>query len=202
MSTCFTPSVNLTGRSALITGTPVVSLCTSRSEAFGAAKTPRTQMVVLPPPGIPSGDDPLEKAPMRSFAQGFVPLPEETYANRSFTTELPQTWQGEVTTIGVSEIGPVTEDLVEKAREIPVDADASRAFVEFSQMVKGERQEALAEQARRATSPVGGRPTCGDQEGRGVVSNFQTIYLDGVKCVEYWGAPNGNVPKLFGGSSA
>lgn len=145
-------------------------------------------------PGIPSGQDPLDNAPLRSY----VPRPLETYDDRGFATILPRTWEGETDTIGVSDIEPVTKEDLEEARQVEVDAASTGALVEYSMMVKDEREEMLAEQKRRSSLGQTGRATCGETEGKAFVSNYQTIQVDGVKCVEYWGKPNGPVPRLFG----
>lgn len=132
--------------------------------------------------------------------RSFVPRPVETYEERSFATELPKTWEGEVTTIGTTDLEdvPVEKLTPSGSLEVSVDAASSSAFLEISDMLREERKESLRKLEEAAANPVGGRPTCGEEEGRGFISNFDTRYLDGVKCVEYWGVPNGPVPRLFG----
>lgn len=147
----------------------------------------------LPPPGLPSNVDFQDGSPVQSY----VPQPEETYEKRGFTTLLPRTWAGEVTSIGVIDVQEEEEEAAE-GTIIPVDPDSSAAFSEFSRIMKEDRENALAEQARLNSTEMSGRATCGESEGRENVSNFQPIKLESTKCVEYWGAPNGPVPRLFG----
>lgn len=193
---CFTTSINpATARAAFLTGSsPDKSICTTKT--VQSLPTPRANLGALPPPGIPSGQDPLEGAPLRSF----VPRPVETYDDRSFATELPKTWEGEVTTIGTTDLEdePAGQLTSSGSLEITVDSASTSAFLEISDMLREERKEALRKLEEAAATPVEGRPTCGEEEGRGFISNFDTRYLGGVKCVEYWGAPNGPVPRLFG----
>lgn len=158
--------------------------------------TPRAQLPKLPPPGIPSGEASSDGEPLQNFS----PSPEMSYEKRSFTTSLPQTWAGEVPSISVADVEDSSDSNFSNQIEVP--DESTNAFIEYSELVKSEREAALAEQARRSAAPASGRPTCGDEEGRAVVSNFLTQYLEGVKCVEYWGVPNGPVPKLFDGPSA
>lgn len=125
----------------------------------------------------------------------------ETYENRSFATPLPRTWEGDVPSFGVSDVEPsqTTDDTPEDTDLTIIEDDESpSALAEFIELMKEERKQILDEQARRNSVVQTGRPTCGPSEGREVVSNFQPIYMDGTKCVEYWGAPNGPVPRLFG----
>lgn len=149
-------------------------------------------------PGVPPGEDPLENAPMRYYK----PRPAEDYSDRGFATPLPRTWEGNTDTIGVSDIEPVTEEELAKRGEIEVSVASSGAFLEFSDMVREERKQQLEELIARNTAPTTGRATCGEEEGKTFVSNYRTILVDGVKAVEYWGAPNGPVPRLFGGEGA
>lgn len=195
MSICFTPSLSLKARTAFATNSSAGAACSRRSNVGSPVVTPRAQLSKLPPPGIPSGDS-VDGESIQSYS----PNPETSYERRSFTTNLPQTWAGEITSVSVTDF---EEDSTASklAREIQVSDESTAAFAEYSEMVKNEREAALAEQARRSSAPASGRATCGEEEGRAVVSNFLTQYLDGVKCVEYWGAPNGPVPKLFGGPS-
>lgn len=143
-------------------------------------------------PGVPPGEDARDNAPLRDY----VPRPVETYEKRGFATVLPKTWEGEVGTIGAPEA-----PLLVEPEEEEVDSVSTGAFLEYAQMMKQEREEALRKQSERNSVEQTGRPTCGESEGREFVSNAQDILLDGVKVVEYWGAPNGPVPRLFGGSS-
>lgn len=198
MTTCFTPSVNVTtSRPTSFLSGITETICTN-PQPFRSSTRATPKAADLPPPGIPSGQDPLEGAPLRSF----VPRPVETYDNRSFTAPIPQTWEGEVTTIGVADIEPVTKESLAASREIVVDAAATSAFLEYSDAVRADRQQSLEDLAKRNAEPVYGRATCGEEEGRGFISNFDTRYLTGVKAVEYWGVPNGPVPRLFGGPSS
>lgn len=182
VSPCFVPSVSLPSRTVSVRP----SVCGTR--------VPRASLGKLPSPGIPSGQDPLEGAPLRDY----VPRPLETYDDRSFTDPIPQTWEGEITTIGVTDIEPVTKESLEKARQVQVDNTSTSAFLEFSDTVRAERKAQLEAQAARNSVEQDGRATCGEAEGREFVSNAIPIYYEGVKCVEYWGAANGPVPRLFG----
>lgn len=192
MHPCFTAPISAPSLSPFLA--PALACPLPAAGARSAPAAPRAQ-ADLPPPGIPSGQDPLNGAPLRHY----VTRPLETYDDRSFATILPRTWEGETTTIGVSDVEPVTKEQLEEARKVPVDAASTGAFVEFAAMMKDEREQQLAEQARRNALPKEGRPTCGKEEGTSLVSNYQPILIDGVKCVEYWGVPNGPVPRLFGG---
>lgn len=144
-------------------------------------------------PGVPPGEDARENAPLSDY----VPRPVETYDNRGFAKVLPRTWAGATETIGVASMPTLPEDR-ERARIIQVDNEATGAFVRFAQMVKDDREKELAELKARNATPMTGRATCGEEEGKEFVSNYRTVLVDGVKSVEYWGAPNGPVPKLFG----
>lgn len=147
-------------------------------------------------PGVPPGEDARDNQPLRYY----VPRPKETYEKRGFATILPRTWEGEVTTIGADDVPGLLAD--QPPTEIEVDAESSGAFVEFAQMVKAEREQQLANLVARNAAPKEGRPTCGEAEGTALVSNYRTVLVEGVKAVEYWGAPNGPVPRLFGGPTA
>lgn len=177
------------GATATFTGTPV------RRSVCGKRPALRAGLDLVP--GVPSGQDARDNAPLRHF----VPRPVETYDDRAFSTKLPDTWSGDdfETTIGALDVPPLTKESIEEARLIPVDAASTSAFLEFSDMVRDERAALLARQAERNAVPQSGRPTCGVSEGREYVSN---AYDDGVKCVEYWGTPNGPVNRLFGGDGA
>lgn len=193
MVTCFNPPLSLS-HASFTTGASS-AICTRATTAKPTFSTPRAAANDIPPPGIPSGQDPLDGAPMRHF----VNRPIETYEDRGFATVLPRGWAGEVPSVGVTDIEPVTKESIEEARKVRVDAAATGAFVEYSRLVKDEREAMLAEQAKRNAIEGTGRPTCGEEEGKEFVSNYQPILVDGVKCVEYWGEPNGPVPRLFGG---
>lgn len=132
----------------------------------------------------------------------FVPRPVETYDDRGFATILPRTWEGETNTIGASDIAPLTKESIEESRAIQVTAASTGAFVDYAQMVKSEREKELSDLAARSSLGQSGRATCGEEEGKAFVSNYRTVLVEGVKAVEYWGAPNGNVPRVFGGAGA
>lgn len=149
----------------------------------------------LSPPGLPSGINYQDGSSIQSYS----PQPEETYEKRGFTTVLPRTWEGEVTSIGVIDVQTEVEEAAQKTLPA-VDDESSSAFSEFARLMKEERENSLAEQARLNSVEMSGRPTCGESEGREYVSNFQPVKLESTKCVEYWGAPNGPVPRLFGES--
>ena len=155
-------------------------------------QTVRAELNLIP--GVPPGEDARDNAPLRNY----VPRPIETYDDRSFSTILPRTWEGEINTIGVSDITPETT----KSKEIEVSIESTGAFVDYARMVKEEREQALEEQKKRSTLGYTGRATCGESEGKAFVSNYRTILTEGVKVVEYWGVPNGPVPRLFGGPGA
>lgn len=146
---------------------------------------------------MPPGEDARENAPLRYY----VPRPVETYENRGFAKILPRTWEGETETIGIASMPTLPEDR-ERARIIQVDNESTGAFLRFAQMVKEDREKELAELKIRNAIPMTGRATCGEEEGKEFVSNYRPVLVDGVKSVEYWGAPNGPVPKLFGGPGA
>ncbi|KAI0564781.1 hypothetical protein FGB62_23g29 [Gracilaria domingensis] len=167
-----------------------------RSTPAPVRVVPRAELRLQP--GIPSGQDPQENAPLRYYK----PRPIETYEDRSFATVLPRNWAGENSSIGAADIPPLTKESIEKSRQVEVTPESSSAFLEYSMMVKAEREQALEEQKKRSTLGKTGRATCGEAEGKAFVSNYQTVLVDGVKAVEYWGAPNGPVPRLFGGPGA
>ncbi|CAN8076541.1 unnamed protein product [Agarophyton chilense] len=160
--------------------------------------TPRAELSLEP--GIPSGVDPQENAPLRYYKS----RPMETYEKRSFATTLPRNWAGEDNTIGSGdiEIDPRTKVQVFMSREIQVPQESTSAFLEYSMQMKEEREKALQLQKEQSEKEQTGRATCGEEEGKELVSNYRTILVDGVKAVEYWGEPNGPVPRLFGGPSA
>lgn len=158
------------------------------------SRVPRASLGKLPTPGIPSGQDPLDGAPLRDYK----PRPVETYDKRSFTDAIPQTWDGEITTIGVTDMEPVTKESLEEDSQVSVSAADTGSFLAFSDMVRAERKAELEAQAARNAVEQTGRATCGESEGKEFVSNAVPILVEGVKCVEYWGAPNGPVPRLFG----
>lgn len=91
-------------------------------------------------PGLPPGEDARENAPLRYY----VPVPVETYEKRSFATVLPKTWEGEVVTIGTSDVPEMTKESIAEAKLVPVSAASTAAFLEYSNMVKAEREAALA----------------------------------------------------------
>jgi hypothetical protein len=147
-------------------------------------QTPRASLNLVP--GIPPGEDPLENAPLRYY----VPRPTEDYSQRGFATLLPQTWAGEAPTIGAFDIDQsLTKEKIEDAKFEPVDVASSGAFVDFARMMQEERKIALAKFDKK--EDIGGRPTCGESEGRGIVSNYRKELVEGVKCVEYWGTNYG-----------
>lgn len=195
MAACFTPSLALTPRSTFVPAVNSSPICRINGTARGPALSRVMMSTELPPPGLPSNVDIQDGSPIQSY----VPKPEETYEKRGFTTLLPRTWAGEITTIGVTDIQAEEEEAAEKSLP-PVDPEASSAFSEFSRIMKEDRENALAEQARFNSVEMSGRATCGESEGRERVSNFPPIKLESTKCVEYWGAPNGPVPRLFGDS--
>lgn len=161
-----------------------------------APSTTRCELSLIP--GVPPGEDARENAP----PDYYVPRPVETYENRGFAKVLPRTWEGEFETIGKPDIPTQTEEEDEEADAIEVDSESTGAFVRFAQMVKEDREKELAQLEARNAAPKTGRATCGEEEGKEFVSNYRPILVEGVKSVEYWGTPNGPVPRLFGGSSA
>lgn len=175
----FTPSANVTRRHVRYSGT--------------RRNTPTADLKLVP--GVPPGEDARENAPMRYY----VPRPAETYEKRGFSTILPKTWEGEIETIGVGDIPPITEESLEESKYVEVDSVANSAFVQYAQMMKAEREASLEKLKERNAVKQTGRATCGETEGRELVSNYSEILVDGVKAVEYWGVPNGAVPRLFGG---
>ncbi|CAN8076539.1 unnamed protein product [Agarophyton chilense] len=116
-------------------------LSTSRPMMTGgrARLTPRAELRLEP--GIPSGVDPQENAPLQYFKS----RPVETYEKRSFTTALPRNWAGEETSIGSGdiEIDPRTKAQVDRSREIQVPQESTSAFLEYSMQMKEEREKAL-----------------------------------------------------------
>lgn len=191
---CFATSATALGKSLF--GAPVAQSTSPRPRRAAPAQTVRAELPLVP--GVPPGEDVRDNAPLRYY----VPRPVETYEDRGFATILPRTWEGETETVGASDIPPLTKESIEESRQVPVDAAATGAFVAFSQMVKAEREAQLAELKARNAAPTSGRATCGEEEGKTYVSNYRTVLVDGVKCVEYWGRPNGAVPRLFGGPGA
>lgn len=111
-------------------------------------------------PGLPPGEDARENAPLRYY----VPVPVETYADRSFATVLPKTWEGEVVTIGAPDVPQMTEESIAEAKLVPLSAVSTAAFLEYSQSVKAEREAALAAYVLW----WGGREVVGKGENGGV----------------------------------
>lgn len=187
---CFVPSLPV--RPSLAAAS---SICRAPQPSIKPL-TPRAGLDLIP--GVPPGEDARENAPLRDY----VPRPVETYEDRGFATVLPQNWAGETSSIGVADVVdlvPVKEDAREALAN--VDAAATGAFVEYAQMMREERQAELDSLKERSGLGDTGRATCGEEEGKAFVSNYRTVLVDGVKAVEYWGAPNGPVPRLFGWSS-
>mmetsp|Transcript_14316 Transcript_14316/g.38371 ORF Transcript_14316/g.38371 Transcript_14316/m.38371 type:complete len:159 (+) Transcript_14316:153-629(+) len=152
------------------------------SVAGGVTRSRKTALVCVKlVPGIPSGMNPRENQPLRSY----VPAPVEDYSKRSFATVLPKTWEGEVPTVGAADNEGVTEESVKESKYVPESSVSNSAFVEYARMMQREREAAIAKLL--STKPVTeGRPTCGEQEGRMFVSNYNPVLVEGVKCVEYW----------------
>jgi len=147
-------------------------------------------------PGVPSGQDVRDNAPLRHY----VPRPAETYADRGFATKLPKNWAGEdFDSIGAADIPPMTKESLAESRRVQVDSAANSAFLEFANMMKDDRANSLARQAQRNSATYEGRATCGESEGKEIVSNYSEILVEGVLCTEYWGTPYGPVPRVFGG---
>ena len=145
---------------------------------------------------MPPGEDVRDNAPLRDY----VPRPVETYEQRGFATVLPRNWAGETSSIGVADVAdlvPVREDALQALAN--VDAASTGAFVEYTRSVRKDREMQLDALKERNAMPTTGRATCGEEEGKAFVSNYRTVLVEGVKAVEYWGAPNGPVPRLFGG---
>lgn len=191
---CFSPTLAVT-RSEFLAGSPLKAP-TRPTPQVTSRTSPRAQLPLIP--GVPPGEDARDNAPMRYF----VPRPVETYDDRGFATILPRTWEGETNTIGASDIAPLTKESIEESRAIQVTAASTGAFVDYAQMVKSEREKELSDLAARSSLGQSGRATCGEEEGKAFVSNYRTVLVEGVKAVEYWGAPNGNVPRVFGGAGA
>lgn len=193
-----------------VPATPALSttfLGSSLSNATSATPAPLPRALRRPAraeldliPGIPPGEDARENAPLRYY----VPRPVETYENRGFATILPKTWEGETQTIGVVDLPALAKNDEKAAEEriVKVDAASTGAFVQFAQMMKDEREKELDMLKERNAAPTTGRATCGEEEGKAFVSNYRPVLVDGVKAVEYWGEPNGPVPRLFGGPTA
>lgn len=193
MCPCFVTGAASLGTSLF--GTAVAPSVTPLTRPARVATTPRAELDLVP--GLPSGEDARDNAPLRHF----VPVPPvETYEKRSFTTPLPQTWEGDVQTIGASDVKEM--QVAQERKIIQVDAASTGAFVDFVQLVKDDRQNELDALKERNAAPTTGRATCGEEEGKTYVSNYRAVLVEGVKAVEYWGAPNGPVPKLFGGPTA
>lgn len=193
------PLCFVTGASSLSTtlfGAQITQATSPRSRPTLSVRTIRAELPLIP--GVPPGEDARDNAPLRHY----VPRPIETYEDRGFSTILPRTWEGETETIGASDIPSLTKEDVEQSRIVQVDAAATGAFIDYAQMVKADREAQLKELLERNAAPTSGRATCGEEEGKAYVSNYRTVLVDGVKCVEYWGVANGPVPRLFGGPGA
>lgn len=136
-------------------------------------------------PGIPPGEDARENAPLRYY----VPRPAEDYSDRSFSTPLPVTWAGETGTIGVADVDQsLTAEKIAESKLVPEDAASTGALAEYARMVAEDRRAALAKFQEKVE--VGGRPTCGESEGRGIVSNYRPELLNGTDWAEQgkgWG---------------
>lgn len=176
-------------RAGSFSGTSVTG---QRALCNRSTRVPTAELKLVP--GVPPGEDARDNAPLRYY----VPRPEETYEDRGFATILPKTWEGEINTIGAGDVPPLTKEAVEEAKFVEVDSASTGAFLEYASMMKEERAESLRRQAERNAMPLTGRATCGPSEGKEVVSNYVEVLVDGVKCTEYWGTPNGPVPRVFG----
>lgn len=189
---CFTTTTTIRG--SVFQGTCLKQSIDSKPKTkfLSVNQTIRSELNLIP--GVPPGEDARDNAPLRNY----VPRPIETYDDRSFSTILPRTWEGEINSIGVSDITPETN----KSKEIEVTIESTGAFVDYARMVKEEREQALEEQKKRSSLGYTGRATCGETEGKAFVSNYRPILTEGVKVVEYWGVANGPVPRLFGGPTA
>lgn len=165
-------------RSSLL---PTSDICTvsQRSSRASRVTVPRAELKDLLP-GIPSGNDARENAPLRYY----VPRPKEDYTDRGFAKPLPVTWAGEVPTIGA---GDIDEEEVKEANEtlLPEDPVSTGALSDFARMMQDERRASL--EKFNSPDPNPGRPTCGPEEGRMYVSNYQKDLIFGRKSVEYWG---------------
>lgn len=191
---CFVTGAASLGTSLF--GTAVAPSVSPLTRPARVARTPRAELDLIP--GVPPGEDARDNAPLRSY----VPRPVETYEDRGFATILPKTWEGEIQTIGASDVPALTKELLEEQRIVQVDMASTGAFLDYAQMVKEDRQNELDALKERNAAPTTGRATCGEVEGKAFVSNYRTVLVEGVKAVEYWGAPNGPVPRLFGGPTA
>lgn len=136
-------------------------------------------------PGLPPGEDARENAPLRYY----VPVPVETYEKRSFATVLPKTWEGEVVTIGTPDVPEMTKESIAEAKLVPVTAASTAAFLEYSNMVKAEREAALAAYVLAAFSLVeGGGAVGGGSDGGGVRrrmgrTGFERAYGEATFCI-------------------
>mmetsp|Transcript_11454 Transcript_11454/g.20722 ORF Transcript_11454/g.20722 Transcript_11454/m.20722 type:complete len:184 (-) Transcript_11454:134-685(-) len=153
-------------------------------------------------PGVPSGQSARNNQSLRQY----VPAPVETYSNRSFSTILPKTWEGEVTTIGATDIGDALQVSKSETEAIEaVTAQSTAGFVEYAAMMKDERMKMLEtlKMKNAMESSSSGRATCGESEGKKFVSNSRDVLRDGVVCVEYWQKKTfDSVPRVFGGETA
>jgi hypothetical protein len=151
---------------------------TPRAPAVAPRRAPRAGLQLIP--GVPPGEDSRDGAPL----QYYVPRPKEDYSNRSFATPLPVTWAGEVGTIGVADIDQTqTEESIAEARLVPEDEESKGALGAYATMMSDERSRALAKFDVKQEVP--GRATCGESEGKTVVSNCPEL-VTGTGWGEYW----------------
>lgn len=162
---------------------PLARPSRATAPALCPRRGPRAALDLIP--GVPPGEDARENAPLRYY----VPRPAEDYSDRSFATPLPVTWAGETGTIGVADVDQsLTEEKIAESKRVPVDAASTGALAAYARMVADERRAAL----EKFNEPVevGGRPTCGESEGRGIVSNYNPALLNGTDWAEQgkgWG---------------
>lgn len=167
-----------------------------------AARSTRAALDLIPFKA--SEPEKAEEAPKTADASE----PESPFKNRSFTTVLPKTFEGETGSVGSGDVSVLTREDLPEREEIKLstllpDDDVSKgALAEFAQMVRSERAASLAALKARNELVGTGRATCGEDEGKETISNSREVLVDGVKAVEYWGVANGPVPRLFGEESS
>ncbi|GJD07753.1 hypothetical protein Gasu2_20930 [Galdieria sulphuraria] len=93
--------------------------------------------------------------------------PTESYEKRNFAHPLQKVWSGEVATTGAWE-RPISTSFRE---EVLVTPESSEAFGRLQRELASERRESLRRLEEERRKPRLGRPTCGPEEGVGVVSN-------------------------------
>lgn len=89
-----------------------------------------------------------------------------------------------------------------ESNAVEVDGKSSEAFLEYGRLMKEEREKSLKMLERKVV--LEGRATCGPEEGKEKVSNFnEDLFIRPIYSLEYWNKQTYDlVPRRFGGPTA